>query len=335
MTAAAFDTLRPPAPLDPTRDAYKDWLHLNVLDPGSGLAGLFNVSLHGAPEDPRSRAIGTALLHRPQDGWLGNVEVCGRSRAHVGTTSIALERVALAVDHRNARTHVSARLPADRFRAQIVAGHAAPPVRFDQRMPFGQGWISWFLISRMTVSGSVTLGDVSFDLEEAVGYHDHNWGRWRWGDDIGWEWGVFAAGRGAPLFAFSRATNRSHGVASEPFFLADLGHVRRQFRGPSVTLSFEGTLGAPLRRLPGALAALHQDRMRPALPACVRIAVDDGLDRAALEFEPHAAGQLIAGEPTRAGYGFVHELVGDFRVTGRVAARRIDSRGLGVFEYVD
>jgi hypothetical protein len=28
-------------------------------------------------------------------------------------------------------------------------------------------------------------------LDRAPGYHDHNWGRWHWGQDLGWEWGCF------------------------------------------------------------------------------------------------------------------------------------------------
>ena len=90
------DALRPPLPLDPTRAAYKDWLHLNVFDPHSGLVALLNASLHGAPENAQSRAIGTALGYLPDAGWVGNVEVAGYADAVLAPESFEGLRIPLA-----------------------------------------------------------------------------------------------------------------------------------------------------------------------------------------------------------------------------------------------
>jgi hypothetical protein len=101
-----------------------------------------------------------------------------------------------------------------------------------------------------------------------------------------------------------------------------------------VTLEFEGRFGSALRRLPGALAALHQDRVRPNLPARIRLVADDGFDRLEIDFTVEAAGQLIAGDPMRPGYGFIQEMVGPFALTGRIDGTAVRHDGLGVFEYV-
>jgi hypothetical protein len=111
--------------------------------------------------------------------------------------------------------------------------------------------------------------------------------------------------------------------------------ARRRFPGAGVEVGLRGTLEAPPRRVPGALAALHQDRAQPWLPARVLVRAGDGIDRLELEFRPRAAAQLIAGDPARRGYGFIHELVGEFDAVATLAGERREWQGLGVFEYVD
>src|SRR5262249_10074449 len=136
------DGLRPPAPFDPSAPAYKDWLHLNVLDHPSGIAGLVNVSLHGDPDDPRSRAVGTALLHVPGRGWVGNVEARGIAEATIGTHDIGLEQVALAVDGPRGAVLASARQPDDGLVVDLRAEATVLPVAVEQPQPLGSGWIA-------------------------------------------------------------------------------------------------------------------------------------------------------------------------------------------------
>jgi hypothetical protein len=83
------------------------------------------------------------------------------------------------------------------------------------------------------------------------------------------------------------------------------------------------------------VAALHQDRVHPHLPARVHLEARDGVDRVELEFRALGGAQLIAADPTRSGYGFVHELVGDFTAVATIAGRDRAATGLGVFEFVD
>ena len=60
------------------------------------------------------------------------------------------------------------------------------------------------VMSRLTASGSVTTGTTTIDVRRASAYHDHNWGRWHWGDDVGWEWGAFMAESPGPAIVISR-----------------------------------------------------------------------------------------------------------------------------------
>ena len=330
------DSLRPPSRLDAHAAAYKDWLHLNLLDFDSRAVGLVNASLHGSPEDARSRAVGAALVHVPGEGWIGNVESLGLAEANVGAASIALERVAVAVDGRRGEVLASAVLPQAGLVVDLTASASARDLDVELRLPLGaRGWISWYAVPRLSVRGSVVVAGRRLDLDRATAYHDHNWGRWHWGDDLGWEWGCFAAETG-PTFVLSRTSDRAHARTSRPLLVVQgAGRKRRTFAGRTVDVRLEGRLAAEPRRLPGTLAALHQDRAAPRLPGRVTVRCDDGADRVELEFRPRACAQLIAADPIERGYGFVHELVGELSYVSRVQGQTGEGTGLGVFEYVD
>ncbi|MGH7506285.1 MAG: hypothetical protein ACRELX_11565 [Longimicrobiales bacterium] len=328
------DTLRPPPLLDVTAHAYKDWLHVNVFDHDSGCIGIFNASLHGSPRDARARAIGTALVHSPAAGWVGNVEVAAIAQANIGSTSIGLEHVAVATDGPGA-VLASAVLPFAGLEAGFTASARSRPIDIEHPLPFGAGWISWYVLPRLAVTGGMVVDSQRLDLSGATAYHDHNWGRWHWGDDIGWEWGACAARDPETTFVVSRATDRAHSTSTGALLIAELAGERRSFPDANVRIRLDGRFGGRLLRLPGALAALHQDRIAPALPDRILVRADDGIDGVEIEIRVRAAAQLIAADPVRRGYGFLHEMVGTFTASHRIGGRMGGAHGLAVFEYVD
>jgi hypothetical protein len=330
-----LDGLRPPSELDPEAMLYKDWLHLNLFDPRTGLVGLVNVALHGAPGDPRARAVGTALMHLPGRGWVGNVETAGLDEVAVGEDGVGLSGVALAVDPQARAVIASVRLPDDGLRLDVTAGVEGPTYAAPWRLPLGSGWISWLAAPRLRPRGRVDAAGGLVNLTSAIGYHDHNWGRWRWGDDLGWEWGCFAGQAQDPVFVYTRTTDRNHRRASRPVLLVHDRTRNRKFAGRSVTVEYAGELTDPPRRVPGALAALHSDRARPRLPAEVELRADDGHDSVRVRFRALAAVQIVTAELEQPGYGFIHEIAGAFQVRGRIGGRELATEGLAMFEHVD
>jgi hypothetical protein len=330
-----FDTLRPPALFDPTAPAYKDWLHLNILDHTTGAVGLINVSLHGAPYDARSLAVGAALVYIPGAGWVGNIETHPFQEAEIGASAIGLERVALSLDPAGKRVLGSVRDRANRLEVRASATAAAAPIIVEQKLPFGSGWISWYAMPRLALSGDWMIGDLTRDLAGASAYQDHNWGRWHWGDDVGWEWGSFLAPSPGPVFVFSRATNRDHTRCGEPSIAVRAGEQRHTFTGAVIQFEYSGQLDTALRRVPGAMAALHQDRAQPRLPKHVNLHADDGVNQLELQFTAQAAAQVIVADPMKRGYGFIHEIPGVFWSSGRIGRTDVTTQGLAIFEYVD
>lgn len=113
-----------------------------------------------------------------------------------------------------------------------------------------------------------------------------------------------------------------------------LGKMRRTFRGGAVEVALEESVTALRRRVPGAMAALHQDRATFRLPRRMRLQADDGVDRVVLDFEATSAAQLVAADPALPGYGFINELPGTFTSTIRLGRVEAASNGLGMLEYV-
>ena len=329
----ALDAPRAPSALDPLAGLYKDWLHLNLFDPASGLIGLVNVAAHGAPGDPHARAVGAALVHVPGHGWAGNLEAMALDDASFGERGIGLRSVAIGLDAMTVLA--SARLPQDGLELTVTARATTAPLTVPLRLPLGDGWISWSAVSHLAVEGDATVAGRTISLDGCDAYHDHNWGRWRWGDDIGWRWGCFLAPGGDPSFVIGRTYDRLHRAGGRPVLLVHSGGQRRMFTGSSVRIDTAGTLDARPRRLPGALAALHVDRARPALPAEVHVDVDDARGRVRLRFRAAAAAQVITAEPGERGYGFIHELPGTFEASGNVGGTAIEAEGLGIYEHVD
>lgn len=330
-----LDRLRPPSPFDPSASAYKDWLHLNVVDARSGVVGLVNVSLHGAPTDARARAVGTALFHVPDAGWVGNLVVRGHADARVGYAGIALDDVALTIDHAAGHVDASARLAGEGLALQLRATATSQAFVVDWPLPLGSGWVSWYAVPRLRVEGSLRVEDTTIVLDDAIAYHDHNWGRWHWGDDLGWDWATFLVTGADVAVAVARTTDRRHDRVGAPVVLVDAGAHRRVFVGDTVELRFQGRAALPLRRLPGTVAALRQDRARPRLPRRVRLRASDGVDQVDIAFDSHAAVQLVTADPIHGGTSFIHELAGSFAGEIDVGGTAAAVSGLGVVEHVD
>ncbi len=327
------DHLRRPAADDPTRESAKEWLHVNVFDHATGVVGLVNVSLHGDPVQEASRAVGVALLHVPGTGWVGNVDVGPCRTAEVGVLSLGRGGVAVAVDLAPPRGgHVAARalLDEDGLDLSLEGVLSGDPLGPAWVVPFGSGHLGWLAYPRLTVSGRAAAAGRSWTFDAAGGYADHNWGRWWWGDDAGWDWGCWDAG-GGPVVVLSRTTDREHTRAGDVLLTVEWGGRQVQFLGEQVVVEATGRR-TPSRRLPGAMAALHADRAAARLPARVTVHASNGFDGLDLEFDVVDAAQLVLAEPARPGFGFLHELVGTFRCVGVLGGRRVDAAGLGVLE---
>jgi hypothetical protein len=325
----ASDTLRPPGPMDPARAAYKDWLHLNVFDHDADAAGLVNVSLHGPPADPATQVVTTALLDVAGAEWSGNVRATSWSDASITLSGVATAAGAVSLIDE----HVLAAASVDGVRMDVRARPVTKAYSVELPQRFGAGWIAWRVVPRLVADGTVAF-DGARPGTTMRAYHDHSWGRWHWGDDIGWEWGSFMA-RDHTSVVVARTTDRHHVHAGQWTVIVDHLDRRRVFSGRRVEASWSGLAPPPSRRLPGALAAQHADRRRPRLPGTLRVAARSGREFLELEFTSRAVAQLILADPIVAGTSFLHEMSGRFRANGVVGGHSVHVDGLAMVERLE
>lgn len=331
---SVFDTLRPPVLSDPTASAYKDWFHLNVFLPDTGRVVLINVSLHGSPWDKRARAVGVALASAPDGDWIGGIEIASFSDSKIDTQAIFLSTVSLAVTRDGKALHARVARPDDGFEADLVAQPVLSSSGLDLTAQFGSGWIGWSAIPVLSVAGTLKLDGEEISLERARGYHDHNWGRWFWGEDVAWEWGAWAFEDDITVVA-ARGTDKAHFIRQPPHVFLVQGARVYSFLPNQITLSPRVEPTRATRRLPGALAAIHPDRRAPDLPQSVTLRAASHLAQFELIFETETAAQLLLSDPMRPGSGFINELSGPCHLNAKLDQQIIRAKGTGVFEYVE
>lgn len=330
----AFDVLRPPVLSDPTAAAYKDWFHLNVFLPESGRVVLINLSLHGPPWDARARAVGVALASRVDGDWIGGIEIASFAQSKVDTQALFLSTVSMAVTRDGTALHAKVARPEDGLEADLVARPALSAGALDLTAQFGSGWIGWSAVPALSISGTLRLDGEDISLKNARGYHDHNWGRWFWGEDVAWEWGAWILSEDITIVA-ARGTDKAHFVRQPAHvFLVQRNRVYG-FLPDQISLSYEASPTRAARRLPGALAAIHPDRCAPDLPRIVTLQAENRAARFELVFETETVAQLLLSDPIRPGSGFINELAGRCHLVAQLDRTLLRAQGSGVFEYVE
>ncbi len=329
------DHLRPPAPFDPAAAGYKDWLHVDVVDHDTGTVAILNASLDGAPDRDASRAVGTVLVDVPGRGWVGNLSIDAQNTARLGLCGIATTAVSIDVDTTNGAVTATADLPDEAVRADLAGLAVAAPLVPDRTTRFGSGWLGWYAMPRLAVRGALDVGAHHVPLTSAAAYADHSWGRWHWGEDVGWEWGAFLTPEPGPAFVLSRVTDRLHRSARGTGIEVRHGSRRRRFAESSVAVEWSGRFEDRLLRVPGPLAVLHVDRARPELPSRLRLRADDGRDSMLLDFVARSVAQLVLADTAVPGYAFLYEISGAFTCSGTIGGTSFAEQGLGVVERVE
>ncbi len=327
----SVDHMRPPSLLDPTASLAKDWLHLNLFDHASGTVGLVNASMHGDPSTATAIAVGCALFHHPRTGWFGGADVQEARSAYTDLAGLGLGSVGFVFTE-DGGVAVSVARPG--IEASLIAQPLERAIIVEDRLPFGPGWISWRALPRLAVEGRLELLGHEHKLSFFSAYHDHNWGRWRWGDDAGWEWGAFLGQRPGPTFVWSRPTNRAHTTGASLLTIR-VGGQERRFSGPALRIERRGRWAGPLYRVPGGSAALRTDRRLPSLPEHVLIGFDDGRDHGRIVFDVTGVAQIVCPEPMAPGAGFIHELCGAGKWTASLGGDQREGEFLGVVEHAD
>ena len=303
---------------------FSEWHHFNFNDDEHGLYGIFNLALSGNIYNPREARAGVSLVvYDWRKGWHGTVNLYPLREAQFAAGSIELRIGENSVKYKKDCYQVRASLRDRSIELNATFIPEATPVRLDN---IG-GRVSTFVAPRMAIKGGIVINGRSYSLDGAVGYHDHNWGYWHWGKDIGWDWGyILQSGpqRKKPSvpsisIVFGRVTDANHKAKSDLVLIAWMeGKFSQAFMDKAVSISYAGELsGVRIPRIPGPMDLL--DPRRPTgIPKQIKIEVEEDDDRLLMLLEVEGATQFLIPHPVWKAVTTITEMVGTYTVKGEI-----------------
>lgn len=332
------EALRVPAlPSSAAHDS-KDWYHVVLLHAASGWRVLANVNLAGGGAE--GVLEWTLVVHAP--GQQPRLHGASRSQpwrpgmVQARPLAITGEDVAYVFDGWQIALRIA---PQDiDLSLKLEARSAAAPLLVTDGAPFGSGYIGWGILPVLQASGTIAAGGATATIDESwFCYHDHNFGRFRWGEDFGWEWlvahAIGDAGETLTVIVDWR-TDRAHAAGGLPYvFVLAGGQLRKVFLGPAVRLRWHWHGEAQLpARLPGAMATLLADRP-VRRPQAIALDAADERDQLRLRVDVDAYFEVVAPDALSTAATRIGESSGPATVELRLADHSVSARGLAYAEY--
>lgn len=346
---AQIEALRIPLD-DPTLAlSWKDWYHFLLWDKEGKIRILVNITLSGRPRQGEVQV--SCLINIASD--LLPVEYQVDTPMVTFGTAFSLEwqpdtvckhplrlcgnNVLLEINGRHSRINVrEARMQL----ALCFEGVAqATPVLVTEDSPFGSGFIGWGLVPGLQVTGELSVGGFNFGIDHRwFSYHDRNFGCFRWGEDIGWEWFVAFAtcddGRQITL-ALDQRTNKDHSLKGLPYIFVYIDHqLTKTFIGSSLDINWQWSDGSirPVR-LPGIMASLFSDRAI-RVPQALEVGAVDHDSRLLVKVKFETIAELIVPDNQERQYTFIEEVTGTVEVSLFLKGEIFHAKGILYGEYV-
>ena len=332
---ARSDFVRAPmlAAADPR--GYKEWHHV-VVD-GRAAHILLNFSLNTEIVGGITQLAPRVIVIAHDRRWTGAIERFGTEDLSVspdfGGLTIGDSRMRVTPDG----YRVQIDLPRPGIRGEIAFTPVSRPFVVNNQ-PVGAGRMSWLFVPRLRADGWLRVGGAEHRLERELAYHDHNWGRFWWGDDFGWTWGtILPTERTDPWsLVYLQMTDRNRlRFQSQAVYLWHRDEPAAMLLRSAVTTHTHGTLIRDADcTLPPAMR-LVVDGQVPGVPERVEIAARRGADAVHAEFRAASYARLVHPSEMHLDRSTVLcETSGTAHVTGTIAGQRLDFTGAGVFEFL-
>jgi hypothetical protein len=334
---ARSDFLRAPVLATARPAGFKEWHHFVVHGRGLRLLINFNLTSEVFGGDEVRLAPRVIVVAHDDGNWTGAIDrFDGRAlnvSADLGEITIGSNRMTVLPDG----YRVTIDLPDKDIRGELHFTSASRPFVV-RNQPLGNGRISWLFVPRLRAEGWLRISGREHRLEDDLAYHDHNWGRFWWGDDFGWTWGtILPAETGDPWsMVFLQTTDRSRlRCLTQALYVWHHDEPAAIFRHAAV----QTRSGGPLDRaadctLPPAMRLLLDGEV-PGVPERIEIAATRAGDRVHAEFRSRSYARLAQPSEVCLDRSTVLcETGGTVRASGTVKGVDFDFLGTGVFEFL-
>jgi hypothetical protein len=338
MTAALdlSDFLRAPVLASAQPEGFKEWHHFVIH--GQTVRLLINFSLNNeASAAGQLRLAPRVIVIAHDQRWTGAVERFDDSdvdvAADLGGLAIGGNQMIVRPDG----YEVVIELPERDIRGEIRFTSVSRPFVVNNQ-PIGEGRMCWLFVPRLRADGWLRINGQEHRLEGELAYHDHNWGRFSWGDDFGWTWGtILPRGSEDPWsLVFLQMTDRRRlRCLSQAIYVWHHDEPAAIFRHAAVQMRSFGVLGrAADCTLPPPMRLLLDGEV-PAVPERIEITATRAGDTVHAEFHPKSYARVAQpSEVSLRRSTVLCETSGTARVSGAINGKHIDFVGAGVFEFL-
>src|SRR6202012_5598706 len=328
--------LRTPVLATARPDGFKEWYHFVVHRPGSRI--FINFSLNSeSPSAGRPRLVPRVIVRAHDQRWTGAVERFDDSELDVSADLSVLTVGGNRMTVRPDGYRVVIDLPGHDIRGKLDLTSVSRPFAVNNQ-PVGDGRVSWLFVPRLRADGWLRIGRQEMRFEGNVAYHDHNWGRFRWGDDFGWTWGtILPAEQGNPWsMVFLQMNDRSRlRFLSQALYVWHHDEPAAICRHAALQTRLHNPLGrAADCTLPAAMRLLLDGEV-PGVPQGIDITAARAGDSVHAEFHSQSYARLAQPSELHLDRSTVLcETAGTARANGKINGKNVDFVGTGVFEFL-
>jgi hypothetical protein len=331
---------------------HKEWLHFCVSADGIELLLNFSIVDEACATlaDPRETARLTCLLHAG-GAWSGDMIRFSPEEVSVRRGFLSLQFGKSSVHFANGVFYVRAVLEAQGITAELLLTPLTIPTPANNIAVDDGPAMHWLAVPRLRVDGWVQTATKKYSLNGARGYHDHNWGCFRWGRNFSWQWGyALPKDDACPFsFVFLRLSDRARTCTlMQALFMWRGPRQHRVFRDAGLHVLGQGLLGQglparglPVRGLPDAqpfkipkLMGLLVPGSATDVPARLVLSGNSRGDELELVFSFEDVAQIITPNDDDLGCTVINEVRGSYQCAGRVRGETIASEGRGVVEFL-
>ena len=284
---------------DPRGVPFKEWHHFILRAGSSHLLINFSLTRDGTGQG-QGRVIALACGEDPSSGWRGAVGRAGPAALAKDGCDFQLQGQRLRISDEG--WTISLSLPEAAIAADLRVTPAAHAMNAPDQSVGGGRRLSWLVFPRVKVDGRVTIEGRSQELVGVIGYHDHNWGRFSWGDDYAWEWGILWPDDDAieDGIVVSSLQNRARTTASlEQLFLWRGGRSVAAMASPELSVDTFGRHLAPAEAtFPPVMSLLEPPTVRQDIPRRLRWGVERSDRALAVDMTVERVARLLVPSET-------------------------------------
>lgn len=337
-----IDAFHPPTIFDEAIDLYKEWHHFVFFDRQKKLFGLLNLSVTGNQNNPK-KGIATVIMVLTDSTlrWRGNIESFSVRSLRFSNLHPSILLGRMSVIYENGLYQIFGKLQSQRTLVDLRFKIDFSPVTSKPIPPggFSPVWKDWVGVPRLTVDGTLFVEEEEFKITKGIGYHDHNRGRFKWGDPFGWDGGFLLEdvvfdelGPVVIGFFIDRSVDARSGRQSVVFLWTRDG-PRKIFSSHQVQTKQSGVFEGPYHKLPGTARILWPERPR-SVPSVIKIIATDNRDEIQIDLEPVTLCQIISSNHLGKGETIWNEIYGITRVKGLIEGKTICKKTKGYLESV-